>query len=308
MIQISINMFHNLYIVTENGVCIFAKHFIKSQIDNQLITGFISALGSFAIEALGVELQSLRLQTGEQLSILRYNGPIPLIGLVIADAKDNDILIRNILNEILSEFCSIFYRQLIERQVADITEFQEFTYTVDIILEKKVSSRTGLKMILGVLGGLLLIGVFLLALIPAIVRLDNFNPADYGVGDIIFSDGFDPSDIKTIQAVTLPLIGILIGSICIISIPPTVLAGYIAGDRRRGVQAAILLGVSIGIIILIASISANIFKEVNAFLWYLAFSPLLLFLALVFGRYGGRLKERRKLFPLPEKQDNFFFN
>ncbi len=297
-------MLHSFYITTENGVCIFAKHFIKTQIDNQLISGFINALGSFATEALGSGMQSLKLQTGEQLSILRYNaGPIPLIGMVVADSKDNNILIRNILDEFLTEFSNLFQKQLRERPVTDITEYKEFNYTIDLMLEKKVASRTKLRTFLGVVAGILMIGIIVLAFIPAILQLENLNPGDYGVADIIFSDGFDPSDLQAIQTLTLTIIGALMLVFCIIFSLPTIIAGYIAGDRKHGVWAAIFLGLSIGGIIFLTSPFIVEFAEVNAFLWYIAFSPLLLLIALVFGYFGGRLKERRKLYPLPEPHD-----
>jgi len=297
-------MLHSLYIVSEHGSCLFAKHFIDTQIDNQLISGFINALGSFATEALGSGMQSLKLQTGEQLSILRFDkAPIPLIGMIIADSRDNDILIRNILNEFLNEFSTIFQKQLRERPVSDITEYNEFRYTVDLMLEKKVASRTNLRTFLGVVAGILMIGIIVLAFIPAIFQLENLNPGDFGVADIIFSDGFDPSDLLAIQTLTLTIIGALMLVFCIIFSLPTIMAGYIAGDRKRGVWAAIFLGLSIGGIILISSPFVVEFAEVNAILWYIAFSPLLFLIALVFGYFGGRLKERRKLYPLPEKYD-----
>ncbi len=297
-------MLHSIYIITENGICIFAKHFIDIHIDNQLISGFINALGAFATEALGSGLQSLKLQTGDHLSILRYtDGPIPLIGIVIADSKDNGILIRNILHEILTEFCTIFQRHLTESPVAEISKYGEFGHTVDYILADKISSRTNFKMFLGVLVGILTIGIIVLAFIPALFKLENLNPANLGVKDIIFSDGFDPSDIEALQALTLRVIGALMLVFCTLFSLPTIIASYIAGDRKRGVWTAILLGISIGAILLISSPFVEEFAEINAFLWYLAFSPLLLFLALVFGYYGGRLKERKKLYPLPEKRD-----
>ena len=91
-------MLHSVYITLESGACIYAKHFIESKIDNQLITGFINALGAFATEALGSEMQSLRLQTGEQLAILRYaEGKTPIVGILVADARDNSKLIQNLL-------------------------------------------------------------------------------------------------------------------------------------------------------------------------------------------------------------------
>ncbi|TFG05886.1 MAG: hypothetical protein EU536_00650 [Promethearchaeota archaeon] len=300
-------MIHSLYIITENGICLFAQHFIDTQIDNQLISGFINALGAFATEALGSGMQSLKLQTGDHLSVLRYTaGAIPLIGMVIADSRDNDILIRNILQEILVEFCSLFEKSLRESPLAEISKYAEFNYVVDDLLANKIASRTNFKMFLGIFVGLLMIGVITLAFIPAIFQIDNLNPADLGIGDIIFSDGLDPTDLKSLQTITLLIIGSLMLVFCTLFSGPTVLAAYIAGDRKRGVWTAILLGISVGVIIAISSPFVVTFAEVNALLWYIAFAPLLLFLDLVFGYYGGRLKERRKLYPLPEKSFDIF--
>jgi len=293
-------MFHSIYIVLESGVCVFSRNFIESKIDTQLITGFLSALSAFAIEAVGTGLQSLRLQTGEQLSILKYFGQnkrTPLVGIVIADPRDNPNLIQNLLLQILTEFQSIYERQL-EGQILNLNEFKEFSYALDTILEGKVSSRTKLKMYLGVLIGLLLMGSILLAFIPAFIRISNLNIAQYGLQSINFSDGLSAAELQTLQTVVLTIVGLLMGFACIVFFLPAVLAGYIAGDRRRGIWAAILLGVSVGAIILIATPFRAFVLEFNVFLWYITFSPLLIFLAIVCGFYGGRLKERRRLYPL----------
>ncbi|MHA1144310.1 MAG: hypothetical protein ACTSRW_06190 [Candidatus Helarchaeota archaeon] len=65
-------MFHSIYILKDNGVCLYTRHYKPGRADDQLISGFMSAFGSFATEALGSELQSIRLRTHERLSILRY--------------------------------------------------------------------------------------------------------------------------------------------------------------------------------------------------------------------------------------------
>ncbi len=298
-------MFHAIFFVLENGVCIFSKNFIASKIDSQLITGFLSALGSFATEALGSGMQSLKLQTGEQLSILKYSqGKTPLLGIVIADPRDNSKLIQNLLLQMLTEFHSIFQRQLESENTLNVNEFKEFGYTVDTILEGKVASRTRLKMYLGVVIGLLLMGFILLAFIPAFIKLSNFQIAQLDLPPIVFSDELDVVEMQTLQTIVLVLVGALMGFTCIIFFLPTFLAAYIAGNRRRGIWAAILLGISVALIILVATPSVTQFIEVNIFWWYVTFSPLLLFIAIVCGFYGGRLKEQRRLYPLQTKRNN----
>ncbi|MHA1132443.1 MAG: hypothetical protein ACTSQQ_16775 [Candidatus Helarchaeota archaeon] len=297
-------MLHSVYITLESGACIFARHYIQSRIDNQLLSGFINALGAFATEALGSEMQSIRLQTGEQLSIMRYlNGRVSLIGIIIADARDNDTLIRNILLQVLSDFSLIFQPKLDFEHASNITEFEEFRYTLDTILEGRISSRSNLKMFIGIIIGLAIVIVILASLIPLYIKVINFDITELGLPDIIFSDHIlDHSDVQTIQSIVLVIVVVLMGFNCIVFLGPTFLAAYIAGSKKRGIQTAILFGVSIGAIILIISPFIESYTDVNAFLWYLAFSPLLLFLGIVSGFYGGRLKERRKLYPLEDNK------
>ncbi len=295
-------MFHSLYITTENGVCIFAKHFLKkSKIDDQLISGFINALGSFATEALGAGMQSLKLQTGEQLAILKYSEKVSLIGIVIADPRDNLTLIRKLLLKILTDFYTIF-RQKLETKAPNVKEFEEFRFTVDSILEGKVSARTNFKMIIGFITGLLVMGLILLLFVPAIIRISQINIAGFGLPPIDFSDNLSAIELQTLQTITLVIIVALMGFSCIIFLLPTFLAAYIAGNTKRGIWTALLLGTSVGILLLIGSVTSarQEFMDVNVFLWYLAFSPLLVSLSLLCGMYGGRLKERRKLYPLAE--------
>jgi MFS family permease len=297
-------MLHSVYITLESGACIYARHYIDSRIDNQLLSGFIHALGSFANEALGSEMQSLRLQTGEQLSIMRYPyGKFPIIGILIADARDNTTLIRNLLLQVLTEFYTIFQKQLEQDNASNITEFEEFSYTLESILEGKVASRSNLKMLIGIIVGLVIVGIIVSSLIPLYIEVANFDMTQLGLPNIIFSDDLDPAEFQALQSIVLVLVVAIMGFSCVVFFLPTFIAAYIAGNKKRGIWTAILFGISIGAIILIASPFIESFTDVNAFLWYLAFSPLLLFLALVCGFYGGRLKERRKLYPLEEDED-----
>ena len=147
-------------------------------------------------------------------------------------------------------------------------------------------------------------GTIILALVPAFIELSNLNISELGLGIIDFDKpgGLLPAEFQTLQTIVLVVVGGIISFMCICFFLPTFIAAYIAGNRKRGVRTAIILGVSIGVLVLIATPFIESFTDVNAFLWYLAFSPLLLFIALVCGFYGGRLKERRKLYPLEEKE------
>ncbi|HUY01640.1 MAG TPA: hypothetical protein VMV49_18905, partial [Candidatus Deferrimicrobium sp.] len=178
--------------------------------------------------------------------------------------------------------------------------------TVDTVLEGKISARTNLQMLTGWIVGLILIGFIILSLIPAFIELSNLNISELGLPNIIFSDDLTAEELQTLQAITLILIGALMGFNCVVFFLPTFLAAYIAGNRKRGIWTALLIGGSIGVIILIATPFIEAFIEVNAFLWYVTFSPLLIALSILCGIYGGRLKERRRLYPLEKPEKNFF--
>ena len=207
----------------------------------------------------------------------------------------------------LTEFSTIFQRQL--EKPSDVTEFQEFRYTLDVMLEGKVSSRTGLKMFLGVFIAIVLMGVFLLTLAPILIEIADLDLSQFGLADIGFSDGLDVLELQTLQTVTLAIIISLMGFFCMLFFLPTFIAAYIAGNKRRGIWTALLIGVAIGLLTLIGNFAIGApsgpLMEVNAFLWYIAFSPLLVSISIICGIYGGRLKERRKLYPLEEQETHF---
>ncbi len=302
-------MFHSFFIVTESGICIFEQHFRrKSRVDSQLISGFINALGAFSVEALGSGMQSLQLQTGEHLYIYPYKkiSTVGLVGIVIADSRDNSYLVKKILHQILDDFSMIFEKNLQTGSFSEITPYKEFRYNVTSILEGRIATRTRLKMILGVFVGLLIVGLIIASLIPMFIKLSTANIADLGLPPIDFSDNLSAVELQTIQAITLVIIGALMVFFLVVYFFPTFISAYIAGNRRRGIWAALLLGISIGTILLIATFTGpptGELSQVNAFLWYITFSPLLISLSLLAGIYGGRLKERRKLYPLDEYQE-----
>ena len=102
-------MIDKLYIMYEHGSCVFEKVYftrIDAMTDTQIFAGFLSAIGSFAAEALGSGLQSILLQTGEKLAILRHNSG--MLAICVADGRDHDKLIYSLLNRILVRFYEIF--------------------------------------------------------------------------------------------------------------------------------------------------------------------------------------------------------
>ncbi|HUX98449.1 MAG TPA: hypothetical protein VMV49_02730 [Candidatus Deferrimicrobium sp.] len=92
-------MIHNLYIISEGGIAIYSKNFAKSAMDEQLISGFLLAIGNFAKEAVGSGLKKIEMQTGEQLNVY-YDESLKLTAAAISSAEDHPKLLADILKKI----------------------------------------------------------------------------------------------------------------------------------------------------------------------------------------------------------------
>jgi len=292
-------MLHSLYIIMENGVSVFTKHYKKMKVDDQLISGFMSALGNFSTEALGADLQSIKLKTGEQLSILKYPYA-PILGIVIADSRDHSTLIADILTEILREFTEDYRKQIVAKDPTLLGQTEKFNEIVDKILKGKIASRTILKMIVGNLVSFSLMVFITILIVAGVLRFSEFIEEPFaGFPDISFVDGIDPGEFFTLQTITGTIIGFLMLIFIGIFFLPSVLSGYIAGNEKRGIINAILLGLITGVLLFVGGLNRETqFGDFNIFWWFLIFSPLLIFIAITCGYYGGHLKVRRKLWPL----------
>ena len=94
-------MIHNLYIISEGGVSIYTKNFVKSPMDEQLISGFLLAVGNFVKEAVGSGLRRIEMETGEQMFVY-YDFSTKLTAAAITSPKDHPALVSEILPEILA--------------------------------------------------------------------------------------------------------------------------------------------------------------------------------------------------------------
>ncbi len=308
-------MIHSLYIMNPAGICIYSEHFIKSRIDEQLLTGFLTAIGSFSKEAIGGALQKLNIKTGEQM-VMFYHEESKLTIAAIANANDHNTLLEDLLNKIVSEFYKTYKKNLKEQGLFEDTT--QFSKTCQKILRGKVLNRGKKQLFLGVFLGLLLL-----------VVLAVFTIIGYFVLSILFSGGINwvvaqfnavGDSIIQILKVEDPVVGFTIHHIVdtffnkvnamqpyflIMSfwaqlllffsfIPSALLGGYIAGSRDNGKWLGFLF---FGFAIILFLLFTPDFVYL-----ILAFLPLILICSFTFGYLGGLFREKRRLYPLPSEQ------
>ena len=278
------------------GICVFEKKFytyLGKEEDTQIFTGFISAIGNFALEALGSTLQSIHLQTGEQLAIMKHETS-NLYVVCIADGRDHEKLLATILLKILNRFYRTFKKEIEDENTSLIDKTTNFDNEIDLILEKKVTSRTNRKLVFGLILGL---GIMGLLIFIALNRtfLNNFP------GPLLFA------------AINNPLMPIFIGSlgesigyilaslmflVGLLFLLPAFIAGFLGGTRVRGLISGLIIIIITYLILILGALRNTIWLDLKG--WFLGISPLIFFLTLSVAFVAGYITERLRLHTFKE--------
>ena len=151
-------MILNLFIFHQSGPCIFKREYVKgTEIDEQLMSGFLTALSSFAQEAFLDGLQRIHLASGRRL-IYGYNKEFGILAAALADKRDHPSLVEEIVNQIVKEFIKRYNKHL-KPFDPSLTVFEDFQSIVDSIILKRNRTRdkttilfsVSLAVILGIL-------------------------------------------------------------------------------------------------------------------------------------------------------------
>lgn len=243
-----------LYLIAKGGTCIFKREYTKTEVDEQLISGFLSAIEDFARETFLDGLQEIKLQTGRKLIYGIWGEKGELLGAALADEEDHPKLVEEMLRNIMARFYRRYGEEM-KKEAIDITKFEEFQGEVDNFIISKVRARGISTLTMGFVVGASLSMVLLFLLMPLAETYKGLFPVI--------------SFIWTI---------------------PSLPAGYIAGNRKLGVTAALLSSL----------ILLGFLRLASGMLL-----PLLLYASEIFlpssmllGLLGGYILERKTLYPL----------
>ncbi|MFX1452933.1 MAG: hypothetical protein ACFFCM_19005 [Promethearchaeota archaeon] len=291
-------MIDKLYIMYENGTCVFEKIYYSSldtiQTDSQLFTGFLTAIGGFAAEALGSGLQSIHLQTGEQLAIMKHESKI--IGICIADGRDHDKLISSLLKKILDRFYQLFKKEVDLVDASLLGKTKKFDNELDAILKNKATSRANWKMALGICIGFGILGFLLIIFLNRTI-LRNFP------GPLFIAILYDPLYMLFFNILGSSIGGILaliMFFVALLFFIPSAIAGFLAGNRIRGLMAGFIITSVAYITLILASVEIMASLGLDLQGWFLSLSPLIFFLTFSVSYSAGYIAERLQLYDFPE--------
>ncbi|MHA1324823.1 MAG: hypothetical protein ACTSRL_18680 [Candidatus Helarchaeota archaeon] len=277
------HMIKNLYIISDGGVALYSKNFAPSAVDEQLISGFLLAIGNFAKETVGSGLKRIEMRTGEQLHVF-YDDSAKLTAAAIADAQDHPKLMMEILHEITTQFNNMV--QNTKKPEYEISESPEFDSFVIGLLRESTAKRDKKRFFLALILGALLVGVAFYLGTPYLIRsIEEFFSKIHALGNPY-------SSIAIFGVFSLQLEFFLV----LTFIPSSFLTGYIAGSRNRGKWIGVIFFFfSLGLSALIIP-----FNRIGALFFFMLiiYIPLVMVTSIALGYLGGLLRDRNKLYPL----------
>ncbi|TFF90604.1 MAG: hypothetical protein EU548_02185 [Promethearchaeota archaeon] len=290
-------MIKKLYIIAESSANLFTYAPLETKtndIQEQLITGFITANVSFSKAVIGKDLNTIRVG-GERLIFFEDNSG--LIIAAIADTRDSIMLLRRVMTEIMDSFHMLFKKELKQKNIdfSRTDKARDFKYFIDELCKKYIYSRETWKNILAVVTGIT---------VSFFLSFFFLNPSSNLFNFLIdtINSGITQMDIR-IFGLTCFIIQLILFSVLA---PGSFISGLIAADRKNGKIAAIIHYL---VLILIETIyyftnPFYMFLDSITIFFYiyilLVFFPAIFLVVYYLGDLGGWLLTRVRLYPLEE--------
>lgn len=249
-------------------MCIYEYSFTTDlTIDSQMLSGFLTAIGSFAQETFKSGLSTIQIRNDKKL-VFFIEKESALLFVAISDALDNNILLDKILGEIASRFIEL-KGETLKTCPNQIDKFKDFDDELKSLLKSKDKVRNKKTMIRGLFAGIFsLIGL-------AIAYIIVF----WSLG--LFNDQF----ITVVSLILFQTVGLSLSAF---------VSGYIAGTKSTGKKAGIWFYILVFILIGMMAPTAA--------LVLLIFAPLAIIVCAAAGAYGGEICDRKKLYPLQSER------
>ncbi|NHJ03329.1 MAG: hypothetical protein EAX90_00745 [Candidatus Heimdallarchaeota archaeon] len=131
-------MIQALWIITDTGQCIFSHKYIKMDLEDQLISGLLTAFQSFSSESGIGGVQQIG---GEDNQFVYGIQTGKILVAALADKKDNAQLVEKLMNKISISFQDKYSIYLTDEMYIDLNVFNGFENNIDEILFPKIYRR-----------------------------------------------------------------------------------------------------------------------------------------------------------------------
>lgn len=133
-------MIHNVYILKKTGESLIHGYYGSIEVDEALITGFLSAISTFAEEIGAESVESLVMKNMKFVYAMDTSTPEPIIFAVSVDREEEEYKIKDILIKIKEKFIGE-HKSDLEEWHGDINAFKPFYEDLDEIVWEYVVSK-----------------------------------------------------------------------------------------------------------------------------------------------------------------------
>mgnify|MGYP000870060614 CR=1 FL=1 len=258
-------MINNLYIIDNAGCLLFSHCFIqRNNTNEQLISGFLSAMSSFAQETFQTGLQTMGIRNGQKL-VFFIAPEFKLLITAIADAHDNNYLLEKLLGDIANLFIREMRSVLSDSKInARIDLYQPFEKILIQIVKNKDKKRNIKTLLSG-----LFVGLFLLVL--SSILTDKLL--------IWMNERMVESTVLTIFLI------VFCGAVSLCSF----VSGFLAGSTKIGMFNGLLFWIILNLVIAL---------NWELFLSFLLIDSYVFVACIAAGYAGGKYCDRKYLYPL----------
>ncbi|MEA2071059.1 MAG: hypothetical protein U9O98_07190, partial [Asgard group archaeon] len=130
-------MIQAIWIINETGQCIFSHKYVHMDIEDQLVSGLLTAFDAFSNESGIGGVQ----QIGGENSQFVYGSTGKILVAALADKIDNEELVEKLMQDISRKFQKKYADYLQDPAYIDVNVFEGFEKEIDAILFPKIFRR-----------------------------------------------------------------------------------------------------------------------------------------------------------------------
>jgi hypothetical protein len=133
-------LIHNVYILKVDGTCLIQRKYGSLEVDESLISGFITAINTFAEQIIQRQVDEIVM--GDLKFIYSRSTNLDVIYAVCADSETNSDEIKDIFDQVDDKFVKTFREEIIgEDSLKDNSIFQEFIPSLDMLVQKMIVDK-----------------------------------------------------------------------------------------------------------------------------------------------------------------------
>ena len=128
-----------MYIIATDGTALLSKKYGSLEVDESLISGFITAINTFAESVIGKKVDEIVM--GALKFIYSRSVNLDVIYAVCADSETSSEEIKDIFDQVDEKFIEKYKKTFNDDLLKDFTIFNEFIPTLDTLVHKMVGEK-----------------------------------------------------------------------------------------------------------------------------------------------------------------------